>query len=309
MNGSVLLRPARPGEAALLSGLALRSKAHWGYDAAFLAACREELSLTEDELGARRTTVAEVDGTVVGFGTLEGEPPAGEIGMLFVEPAAIGRGIGRALLARLVETARDTGFVRLHIEADPYAEEFYLAQGAVRVGEIASGSVPGRALPLLELAVGDTDGDADRDADREEEVTDVGGRVHGGSMTTTSPVTELIAVCIDTSDAARLAQFYADLAGGEVTGVYPEYGYAAASVLGSTLNFQTVADYARPQWPGQEHPQQFHLDLRVSDLDAAVEHATRLGATVAPQQSEEGGWTVMLDPDGHPFCLCPPPAG
>ena len=184
MNGSVLLRPARPGEAALLSGLALRSKAHWGYDAAFLAACREELSLTEDELGARRTSVAEVGGTVVGFGTLEGEPPTGEIGMLFVDPAAIGRGIGRALLARLVETARANGFVRLRIEADPYAEEFYLAQGAVRVGEIASGSVPGRALPLLELAVGDTGGDTggdtDRDTDREEGVTDVGGRVHGG---------------------------------------------------------------------------------------------------------------------------------
>ena len=31
-----MLRPARPGEAAALSDLALRSKAHWGYDQAFL---------------------------------------------------------------------------------------------------------------------------------------------------------------------------------------------------------------------------------------------------------------------------------
>lgn len=125
-------------------------------------------------------------------------------------------------------------------------------------------------------------------------------------MTTTSPVTELIAVCIDTSDAARLAQFYADLTGGEVTGVYPEYGYAAASVLGSTLNFQTVADFSRPQWPGQDHPQQFHLDLRVTDLEAATELALGLGAAVAPEQPAEATWRVMTDPDGHPFCLCPP---
>jgi predicted enzyme related to lactoylglutathione lyase len=125
-------------------------------------------------------------------------------------------------------------------------------------------------------------------------------------MTPASPITELIAFTIDTSDASRLARFYAELTGGEVTGDYPEYGYAAASVLGSALNFQTVADYSRPEWPGQEHPQQFHLDFRVPDLEAATEHAVALGASVAPQQPDGATWRVMLDPDGHPFCLCPP---
>ena len=118
-------------------------------------------------------------------------------------------------------------------------------------------------------------------------------------------VTELIAFTIDTPDAGRLAQFYADLTGGEVTGVYPEYGVAQASVLGSTFNFQSVEDYTRPQWPGQDQPQQFHLDLRVGDLEAASDHARSLGATVAETQPEGATWRVMLDPDGHPFCLCP----
>lgn len=147
------IRPARAGEATALSGLALRSKAHWGYDAAFIDACRDELTLREDELAPRRTLVAELDGRVAGFGTLEGDPPYGELGMLFVEPAAIGRGVGGALLAALVDRARDLGFTRLAIDADPHAEAFYLAQGAVRVGAVASGSVPGRVLPQLELAV------------------------------------------------------------------------------------------------------------------------------------------------------------
>ena len=126
------------------------------------------------------------------------------------------------------------------------------------------------------------------------------------TTSTTTPITELIAFTIDASDAARLAKFYADLTGGAVTGDYPEYGYAAASVLGSSFNFQTVADYARPQWPGQEHPQQFHLDLRVTDVAAAADHAISLGATVAGEQPGGGAWQVMIDPDGHPFCLCPP---
>ncbi|HJQ06840.1 MAG TPA: VOC family protein [Nocardioides sp.] len=126
---------------------------------------------------------------------------------------------------------------------------------------------------------------------------------------TTSPITELLAFTIDSADAAALARFYADLIGGEVTGDYPEYGYASASVLGATLNFQTVADYSPPAWPGQEHPQQFHLDFRAPDLEAATQHATGLGATVADTQPAEamgGSWRVMLDPDWHPFCLCPP---
>lgn len=148
-----VVRAARPGEAALLSALALRSKGHWGYDADFLAACREELTLTEDELGARRTRVAEVDGEVLGFSTLEGSPPVGELGMLFVEPAAIGRGVGRLLMGHLLDEAAAAGFTRLRIDADPSAEPFYLAAGAVRVGEVPSASVPGRVLPLLELEV------------------------------------------------------------------------------------------------------------------------------------------------------------
>lgn len=147
------IRPARPGEAAALSALALRSKAHWGYDAAFLEACRDELTLRDDELAARRTLVAELDGAVAGFGTLEGDPPYGELGMLFVEPSTIGRGLGGALLAALVAQARSRGFTRLAIDADPHAEAFYLARGAVRVGAVASGSVPGRVLPQLELDV------------------------------------------------------------------------------------------------------------------------------------------------------------
>ncbi|RYJ03320.1 MAG: N-acetyltransferase [Actinomycetales bacterium] len=99
-------------EAALLSDLALHSKGHWGYDAAFLESCRAELTLGEAELAVRRTCVAEVDGAVVGFGTLEGAPTVGEIGMLFVDPSAIGQGAGRALLAHLVDLAAAAGFAR-----------------------------------------------------------------------------------------------------------------------------------------------------------------------------------------------------
>ena len=42
----IVLRPADPSEAALLTDLCLRSKAVWGYDAAFMARCRTARSTT-----------------------------------------------------------------------------------------------------------------------------------------------------------------------------------------------------------------------------------------------------------------------
>ncbi|MFE6865510.1 GNAT family N-acetyltransferase [Kitasatospora sp. NPDC057692] len=145
------IRPARPSEAAALSALALRSKAHWGYDAAFIEACRAELTLPPDRVGPDRAAVAEEDGRVLGFVTLTGAPPEGELGMIFVEPAAIGRGVGRRLMDHLRAEAAALGFERITVEADPNAEPFYLAMGAVRTGTVPSGSIPGRELPLLTL--------------------------------------------------------------------------------------------------------------------------------------------------------------
>ena len=149
----VSLRPARPDEAAALSELALRSKAHWGYDAEFIEACRRELTVDPEHIAAGRVVVAMVDGELGGFSTLVGEPPVAEVEALFVEPDHIGAGvgIGTTLFVALCDAARAAGFTRLLIEADPNALGFYERRGAVKTGDRPSGSIPGRTLPLLEL--------------------------------------------------------------------------------------------------------------------------------------------------------------
>lgn len=142
LSGAVVLRAARPGEAEVLSGLVLRSKAYWGYDEAFLAGCEEALRLRPGEVVRRRTVVAERDGVVLGVATLDGEPPDGGLGLLFVEPDVIGRGIGRTLYRHVVDAAGRLGFERVTVESDPHAVPFYLAMGAERTGQ-------DRELPVL----------------------------------------------------------------------------------------------------------------------------------------------------------------
>ena len=69
------------------------------------------------------------------------------------------------------------------------------------------------------------------------------------------------------------------------------------------ISFQQVEGYRAPDWPGQEHPQQMHLDVIVDDLDAGEAAVLELGAT---KHDYQPGTTfrVFLDPAGHPFCLC-----
>jgi N-acetylglutamate synthase-like GNAT family acetyltransferase len=139
---AITLRRAEPPECEALSELALRSKAYWGYDTAFLEACRSELSIEAADVERLRVTVAEESAEIVGFYALGGAPPEGELMFLFVEPARIGAGIGRILWQHCLVTAARGGLSRIRIESDPFADGFYVAMGATRVGEAASRSIP-----------------------------------------------------------------------------------------------------------------------------------------------------------------------
>ncbi len=144
-----VIRPARAEEARALTELSLRSKAVWGYDAGFLARCRLVMQVKAQALEAQPHFVAEDGEHLLGFYGFE--PEEGGVGLdyLFVEPAAIGRGVGTALWRHAVATARALGHRALTVVADPHAEGFYHRMGAVTVGAQASDLEAGRLLPVL----------------------------------------------------------------------------------------------------------------------------------------------------------------
>ena len=150
-NADLRLRAAEAGELAALSGLCMRSKAVWGYDAAFMEACRTELTLTPRDLKEAQVQVAESAGTIIGVAQVSVANAQASLDKLFIEPTTLRAGAGRRLFEWCVKAARERGARTLVIESDPGAAEFYRHMGARDAGFVPSGSIPGRMLPLLKL--------------------------------------------------------------------------------------------------------------------------------------------------------------
>jgi len=122
-----------------------------------------------------------------------------------------------------------------------------------------------------------------------------------------APIARMRAVVLDCPDPRALASFYRELVGGDITYADDEWVSLrdGAAVL---LSFQRVPDYRPPVWPTGDPPQQFHLDVTVTDVEDAEVQVLGIGATkhaVQPGEAEEdGNFRVYLDPAGHPFCFC-----
>lgn len=120
---------------------------------------------------------------------------------------------------------------------------------------------------------------------------------------------KMYALTLDCPDPHALAKFYAALLKWEI--VFFDEEYACVGAPGAQqgaypgITLQRNPQYAPPVWPDAPEAQQqmAHIDFAVNDLESAVQHAVHCGARVADAQFSDN-WRVMLDPAGHPFCLC-----
>lgn len=123
----------------------------------------------------------------------------------------------------------------------------------------------------------------------------------------TTPKFHFKQVTIDCCEPKALSDFYAELLGWEREYVSEKFVRIASGVANIGFGFQRNEDYVPPVWPDEPGKQQQmeHLDIYIDSLEempAAVDRAIALGATKAPEQYSKN-WTVMLDPEGHPFCI------
>lgn len=112
----------------------------------------------------------------------------------------------------------------------------------------------------------------------------------------------LCMVSLDCANPGELADFYSGVLGWDVLHKEDEYAMIGNS-SGAPIGFGRVDGYQPPAWPDPASPKRFHLDFYVDDLDDAAKKCIDLGGTVADHQPGER-WRVILDPAGHPFCVC-----
>lgn len=121
---------------------------------------------------------------------------------------------------------------------------------------------------------------------------------------------------LDAPQPLAEATFWAQVLGGEVvagTDHGPFAQWHDVVIDGEiALGVQLAPDHVAPVWPTTDpsaQHQQIHPDIYVAheDAPAALQEVLDLGARLlqeAPAPSDAGGFHVLADPAGHPFCIC-----
>ncbi|MDH3302532.1 MAG: VOC family protein [Acidimicrobiia bacterium] len=128
---------------------------------------------------------------------------------------------------------------------------------------------------------------------------------------TTQTKFRLTGPTIDAADPLRLARFYERLLGWSIVeqeggGLRGKDAWAKLRSPDGFLKIEIQYEphYVEPGWPSEPRSQlmMMHLDIGTSDLDAGVAWAEECGAVQAAHQPQDDV-RVMMDPEGHPFCL------
>lgn len=132
-------------------------RADWTADRSSICGVRERVFIHEqavpeeeewDEHDAESLHVLALspDGEAIGTGRLT---PLGSIGRMAVDAAWRGRGVGHALLDRLLTVARELGYERVWLNAQTHALDFYAAHGFRAEGqEFMEAGIPHKRMAL-----------------------------------------------------------------------------------------------------------------------------------------------------------------
>jgi GNAT superfamily N-acetyltransferase len=156
----VTLRAATGDDADALTDLAHRAKAHWGYPENWMREWDPQLTILPGYIDMHDVWIAELGGAIVGMCALEERGSRWTLEHVWVEPFAHRSGIGRALVLRALDTARERRARSVELLADPFATGFYEKLGARRTGDVRA-PMPGarnRTLPRYEFDLRTTAG-------------------------------------------------------------------------------------------------------------------------------------------------------
>jgi predicted enzyme related to lactoylglutathione lyase len=113
----------------------------------------------------------------------------------------------------------------------------------------------------------------------------------------TSPHAEVTDITFDCSDPENLAGFWSSLLKRPIEGRRGPYVWLARSRDGIGMGFQRVEE-------SKHGKNRLHIDISGPDVSAIKLKVEALGGRRA-EGYEDGGFLVMVDPEGNEFCIVP----
>jgi GNAT superfamily N-acetyltransferase len=142
---------AQPHDISILREIAIESKGSWGYADHFMDQYAQAPILTAESIRADIVYKARRENSTVGWYRLILHHPIAEWEDLWVLPAEMGKGIGRALFQHMLGQARTAGCTAVEFDADPNAVPFHEHMGSVVIGQ--SWSEWQRYIPRMRCTV------------------------------------------------------------------------------------------------------------------------------------------------------------
>lgn len=146
------LEEASISDACLLSSIAQKAKAHWGYPTAWLALWQKDLTFNPQFLLEHHTFVISLDRKAIGFCVVIDELDHFNIDHCWILPDHIGYGYGYKLLSHVLSESVFKQKV-FQVLSDPYAIGFYQKFGFKTIKMVPT-QLKDRALPLMQMVNG-----------------------------------------------------------------------------------------------------------------------------------------------------------
>lgn len=149
----VNIRIANSCDAEVLSKLAIRSEAHWGYDNEFMERFTSLYRVTEEFIMNNATYILQDGNNILGFYGILVDENETSLEYFFIDPQSIGKGHGKTLWTHTINICKLLSIKELSIVTSPHAKEFYIKMGAHPNGEVESLVKKGCNIPKLRYIV------------------------------------------------------------------------------------------------------------------------------------------------------------
>lgn len=143
------IRRAKVDEYEILTDIAIKSEAYWGYDSDYMDKFKSIYNVSEEFIKNNPTVLIEEDNSIIGFYGLICKDNETSLECFFIEPKHIGKGYGKLLWSYLVSYCKNLAIKDFDIVTSPQAKEFYVKMGAIPCGEVESLLKKGRIIPQL----------------------------------------------------------------------------------------------------------------------------------------------------------------